>query len=107
LHPVEEVEMYARVVRFEGGDAEAIEQSASQIRADAESGDGPPEGVPAKQFLLLNDKEGGRSMAIMLFETEADYAQGDATLNEMSPPGEGMGRRVAVEKYEVGAQLNA
>ena len=77
---------------------------AARIRSDAESG--PPEGVPAKQFLLLNDKENGRSLAVMLFETEEDYNQGDATLNSMDPPGEGMGQRVAVEKYEVGAQLN-
>ena len=96
--------MYARVVRFEGATAEALDDSAARIRSDAESG--PPEGVPAKQFLLLNDKENGRSMAIMLFETEEDYAQGDATLNSMDPPGEGMGQRVGVDKYEVGAQLN-
>lgn len=46
-------------------------------------------------------------MAISLFETEEDYRQGDETLNAMSPPGEGMGRRVAVEKYEVAVQLEA
>jgi hypothetical protein len=97
--------MYARVARWEGADAETLEETASRIRADSDSG--PPEGVPAKQFLLLNDKEAGRSIAITLFETEEDYAEGDATLNEMSPPGEGMGRRVAVEKYEVAAQLNS
>ena len=96
--------MYARVVRFEGATAESLEDTAARIRSDSESG--PPEGVPAKQFLLLNDKENGRSLAVMLFETEEDYNQGDATLNSMDPPGEGMGRRVAVEKYEVGAQLN-
>jgi hypothetical protein len=95
--------MYARVVRFEGGEADAIEESASQIRSEA--GSGPPEGVPAKEFLLLNDKEGGKSLVIMLFETEDDYNQGDQTLNSMDPPGRGMGQRVAVEKYEVGAQL--
>jgi hypothetical protein len=97
--------MYARVVTFEGGTPEAIDQAAAQIRSEAVSG--PPEGVPAKQFLLLNDKGSGRSLVIMLFETEADYAQGDATLNEMSPPGEGMGQRVSVDKYEVGAKLDA
>jgi hypothetical protein len=43
----------------------------------------------------------------MLFETEDDYNQGDQTLNSMDPPGPGMGQRVAVEKYEVGAQLKA
>jgi hypothetical protein len=100
---VEEDEMYARVARWEGADAEALDQTAAAIRADAESG--PPEGVPAKRFLLLNDSEGGRSMAITLFETEDDYRQGDATLNEMSPPGEGMGRRVSVDKYEVAVEV--
>jgi len=97
--------MYARVVRFEGAEADALEQSASQIRSDADSG--PPEGVPAKEFLLLTDKDGGRALAVMLFETEDDYDQGDQTLNSMDPPGPGMGQRVAVEKYEVGAQLKA
>ena len=97
--------MYARVVRFEGAEADALEQSASQIRSDADSG--PPEGVPAKEFLLLTDKDGGRALAVMLFESEDDYHQGDQTLNSMDPPGPGMGQRVAVEKYEVGAQLKA
>lgn len=96
--------IYARVARWEGADAEVLEQTAAQIRADAESG--PPEGVPAKGLLLLNDTEGGQAMAISLFETEEDYRQGDETLNA-SPPGEGMGRRVAVEKYEVAVQLEA
>lgn len=95
--------MYARVVRFEGAQADALEQSASQIRSDADAG--PPEGVPAKEMLLLTDKDGGRALAVMLFETEDDYNQGDQTLNAMSPPGEGMGQRVAVEKYEVAARL--
>jgi hypothetical protein len=45
-------------------------------------------------------------MAITFFETEEDYSQGDAALNEMSPPGDGMGSRVAVEKFEVGARLD-
>ena len=95
--------MYARVARWEGADADTLRQTASQIQSDADAG--PPEGLPAKQFLLLNDLEGGRSLAITLFETEEDYQQGDKTLNEMSPPGDGMGQRVAVEKYEVAAQL--
>jgi len=97
--------MYARVVRFEGADAAALEETASQIRSEADAG--PPPGVPAKQFLLLNDKENGRSLAVMLFETEDDYKQGHETLESMDPPGPGMGQRVAVEKYEVGAQLQA
>lgn len=97
--------MYARVARWEGADAETLERTAAEIRERSESG--PPEGVPAKGLLLLNDGESGRSLAISLFETEDDYRQGDETLNAMSPPGGGMGQRVSVEKYEVAVQLEA
>jgi hypothetical protein len=93
--------MYARVARFEGADAQSLEGSAAGIRAQAEAEGGPPPGVPAKEFLLLHDTAGGKAIAITLFETEEDYRQGDETLNTMSPPGEGMGQRAAVEKYEL------
>jgi hypothetical protein len=99
--------MYARVVRWEGAEAEAMERAASEIRAQAEAGEGPPEGVPAKGLLILNDSESGRSLGITLFETEDDYREGDETLGSMSPPGEGFGKRVSVEKYEVAVQLEA
>jgi hypothetical protein len=97
--------MYARVARWEGAEAEVLERTAAEIRSQADAG--PPEGVPAKKFLLLNDGESGRSIAITLFETEEDYRQGDETLDAMSPPGEGMGQRVSVEKYEVAVDLDA
>jgi hypothetical protein len=104
-YPTEEETMLARVVRLEGADAESIESAAAAIRADSD--DGPPEGVPAKEMMLLTDVDGGRTMAIMLFETAEDYAQGDATLESMSPPGDGMGKRTAVERYEVAVRLEA
>jgi hypothetical protein len=97
--------MYARVARWEGSSAEAMEAAAAGIRENAESG--PPEGLPAKGLLLLQDKEGGRSIAITMFESEDDYRQGDETLNSMSPPGDGMGQRVGVEKYEVAIEMEA
>jgi len=97
--------MYARVARWEGGSAEEIEETVSRIRQDAESG--PPEGLPAKGLLFLTDPDGGRALAVSFFETDEDYRQGDEKLNSMSPPGAGMGRRVAVEKYEVAIQLEA
>ena len=99
--------MYARVVRWEGSNAEALEQTAGEIRARAESQGGPPEGVPSKGLLILNDGENGRSLAISSFETDDDYREGDETLSSMSPPGPGFGQRVSVEKYEVGVQLEA
>jgi hypothetical protein len=63
---------------------------------------GPPEGVPAKGFMMLIDPDSGRSLAIGLFETEADLRKGDETLNAMTPPsGDDAGSRVSVEAYEV------
>ena len=97
--------MYARVARWEGADAKSLEASAAEIRAQADSG--PPPGVPAKEFLLLQDTAAGTAVAIMLFETEDDYRQGDETLNSMTPPSGGMGDRVSVEKLEVAVHFTA
>ncbi|MGN6254703.1 MAG: hypothetical protein ACTHO8_06935 [Solirubrobacterales bacterium] len=97
--------MYARVARWEGADAETLKQTAAEISADAESG--PPEGLPAKGLLLLHDLKAGRAMAIAFFENEEDYRQGDETLNSMNPPGDGMGTRGGVDKYEVALELEA
>ena len=91
--------MYARVVTWEGAEADAMRASAAEM--SERSAGGPPEGVPAKAFQLLIDPENGKGLAIVLFETEEDMRQGDATLSSMSPPNDGMGRRAAVEFYEV------
>ena len=91
--------MYARVTKWEGGEGERIRKAASEINSRAASG--PPEGVPARGFLLLTDPDNGRTLAVSLFESEDDYRQGDETLNEMSPPGDGFGERASVGKYEV------
>jgi len=97
--------MYARVARFEGGDAGAIRRNAERINAEAASG--PPEGVPATGFLLLIDPDNGRTLAVALFETEEDLRKGDKVLDSMSPPEEGMGRRAWVDMYEVAADMRA
>lgn len=98
--------MYARVARWEGADEDAMRSSVARIQADAEAS-GPPEGLPAKRLLILQDYEGGRTIAITLFESEEDYRQGDEKLNSMSPPDDGMGTRVGVDKYEVAAEFEA
>jgi hypothetical protein len=95
--------VYARVAKWDGADAEAMRKSAEEINSQASSG--PPEGVPAKGFLLLIDPENGRSMAVGLFETEEDLRQGDEVLNSMSPPDDGMGQRTSVETYEVAVDV--
>ena len=97
--------MYARVVRFEGGDGDVIRSTAAEIASQAASG--PPEGVPATGFLFLIDPDNGRTLAVALFETEDDRRTGDETLNAMSPPGEGLGKRAAVEMYEVAVDVRA
>jgi hypothetical protein len=99
--------VFARVVRFEGADRESLERTTDEIRQQGEEQGGPPPGVPSKRLLILNDAAGGKSLAISMFETEAEYEEGDRTLNEMSPPGDGMGQRVAVDKYEVAIEFAA
>ena len=97
--------MYARVARWEGADGEAMRRSAEEISSQAASG--PPEGVPAKGFLMLIDPDEGRSLAIALFETEEDLRTGDETLNAMTPTGEVGGRRTSVETYEVAVDVRS
>ena len=92
--------MYARVTRFEGGTAEALQAAAKQVTSSSD----PPPGVPAQGFTMLIDTESGRSIGIVLFATEEDYATGDAALEAMTPSDDG-GHRVSVEKYEVGADI--
>ena len=95
--------MYARVARWEGGEAEAMRGSVDEIKSQAASG--PPEGGPAVGFTLLVDPDNGRGLAISLYETEEDRRKGDETLNSMTPPREGMGQRAAVENYEVAVEV--
>lgn len=97
--------MFVRVARWEDADPKSLEESAAEIRSQAEAAGGPPPGVPAKEFLLLHDTAAGKAIAITLFESEDDYRQGDETLSSMSPPGEGMGTRVSVEKFELAVRI--
>jgi hypothetical protein len=97
--------MYARVARWEGAESEAMRHSTEQMRGQAASG--PPEGVPASGFLMLIDPDNGRGLAVTLFDTEEDLRQGDETLNAMSPPEDGLGRRASVETYEVALDVRA
>ena len=54
---------------------------------------------------MLIDPDAGRSLGIVLFETDEALRQGDAALNEMNPSGADVGTRSSVEIYEVGADL--
>jgi len=85
----------ARVVSFEGVSRDRIEQIKNEIESDEQ-----PDDVPATEFVLLHDGGGDESLAILFFETEEDYATGDAALNAM-PSEDTPGRRTSVKKYDV------
>ena len=84
----------ARVVSFDGVSASRVEEMKQQIGA------GPPDDIPAKEIVMLHDAEAEKSVVIVFFDNEEDYARGDATLSAM-PADETPGTRTAVGKYEV------
>jgi hypothetical protein len=85
---------YARVVTFEGVGNDRIEEMRGEMEAE------PPEGLPAKEIIVLHDTEAEKSVVIVFFDSEDDYRRGDEVLNAM-PAGDTPGRRASVEKYEV------
>jgi hypothetical protein len=85
----------ARVVSFDGVTRERMDQ----VKAEIESGERPGE-IPATEFLLLHDPAADESLAILFFDSEDDYATGDAALNAM-PTDDTPGTRTSVRKYEV------
>lgn len=89
----------ARVVRFEGVGQDRIEE----IRHGIESEEAP-EGLPAKEIVVLHDAEAEKSVVILFFDSEDDYRQGDEALNAM-PTGDTPGRRTSVTKYEVAMRM--
>jgi hypothetical protein len=92
----------ARVVAFENVTSERIEQLRDQM---AQS-DGPPADIPATELLILHDPEGQKSLAIVFFENEDDYARGDAALDAMPTDGT-PGSRVSIAKYDVAIRMTS
>lgn len=86
---------FARVVSFEG----VTKDRLAQLEREINDGD-PPEGMPATEILMLHDPGAEKSLVVVFFDTEDDYATGDAILSAM-PAGETPGRRTAVTKFEV------
>jgi hypothetical protein len=91
--------MRARVATFEGeARGPEYQQQIETIRSEVESGNRPPGLEDAKGVLILSG-EGGKRLAITLFDDEEGLRRGDAALNEMTPVG--MGARSSVELYDV------
>jgi hypothetical protein len=92
----------ARVVSFEGVSKERMEE----MKREMATGERRPEGMPATEFIMLHDPESEKSVAILFFETEDDYRQGDEMLNAM-PAEDTPGRRTSVTKYDVAHRMTA
>jgi hypothetical protein len=53
---------------------------------------------------MLVDREAGKVVEVLLFDTEADLQRGDETMSTYAP-GEGSMHRVFVERFDVPARL--
>ena len=89
----------ARVVSFENVTKDRIEELKREMSQEER-----PEGLPATEILLLHDADAEKSVVVLFFDSDDDYAQGDATLNAM-PGGDTPGRRASVGKYEVALRM--
>jgi hypothetical protein len=94
--------VYARVATFNLDPATADEMIGN-VREDVEKG--PPPGLEdAKGMMMLVDREKGKSMGIVLFDSEDALKRGDEALNNMNPSGSG-NSRTGVDFYEVAVQM--
>ena len=91
----------ARVVSFDGVSKERIEEMKREMAENER-----PEGLPATEIIVLHDPGSEKSVAIVFFETEDDYRQGDEMLNAM-PAGDTPGRRTSVTRYDVAHRMTA
>ena len=89
----------ARVVTFEGVDRARIDQLRQQI----EEGD-RPEGLNASEIVVLHDENASKSVSIVFFDNEEDYASGSAILDAM-PRDDTPGERTSVAKYDVAIRM--
>jgi hypothetical protein len=91
----------ARVVSFEGVNAERM----AEMQREMEGGERPDD-VPAQEIVVLHDPEAEQALVILFFDNEDDYRRGDEALNAM-PAGDTPGRRASVAKYDVAARMTA
>jgi hypothetical protein len=89
--------MYARVATFQ--QSEGLDDAIDMVKSDVEQNNRPPGLEDAKGMIMLVNRETGKSMGIVMFETEEALKRGDEALNAMSPGGDGT--RLGVEFYEM------
>jgi hypothetical protein len=72
----------ARVVSFDGVSRDRVREMESEMQ-----GSEPPEGLPAKEIIVLHDADAEKSVVIVFFDNEEDY------------------KRTAVAKYDVAIRM--
>ena len=85
----------ARVVTFDGVSKDRMEEMQREME-----GGQPPEGFPSAEMIVLHDADAEKSVAIIIVDSEEDYAKADEILNAM-PSGDTPGQRSSVTKYDV------
>ena len=91
----------ARVVTFDGVSADRMEEMNRRMEAGE-----PPEGFPSAELVALHDPEAEKSLVLVIFENEDDYAKGDEILGNM-PTDNTPGTRTSVTKYNVATRMKA
>ena len=91
----------ARVVTFDGVDKDRIEKLRSQIEGGEQ-----PEDIPATEIIVLHDEAAQKSLTLVFFANEEDYARGNAALDAM-PAGDTPGSRTSVTKYDVAIRMTS
>jgi hypothetical protein len=89
----------ARVVTFEGVGKDRMDQLSREMQEGS-----PPEGLNPTEIVALHDADAEKSLVIVFFENEEDYAKGDEILSSM-PAGDTPGRRTSVTKYDVAIRM--
>ena len=89
----------ARVVTFEGVSKERMDEMDREMQSGR-----PPEGLNAKELIVLHDPDAETSVAIVFFDNEDDYKQGDEILSAMPAP-DTPGKRTSVQKYNVATRM--
>ena len=91
----------ARVVTFDGVSKSRMDEMAQGM----EQGE-RPENLPATEIIVLHDPDSERATAIVFFDNEDDYRQGDETLSAM-PAADTPGQRTSVTRYDVAVRMTA
>ena len=91
----------ARVVTFEGIDQARMDEMDSEMQGQEQ-----PEGLNATEIIVLHDPEADKAVAIVFFDNEDDYKQGDELLSAM-PAGDTPGKRTSVTRYNVATRMTS